>query len=450
MSQEEEIPIIDSKDNLTSLNVEKTEGNSNVTLTPFCVENAQMPTLPSLIYAHNVGVLNEKRCKTQNNVDDLNKKNCDDKNDYVIELKTTDKKPIQYSNKASADKKPIQSSNKASADKKSVQSSNKASADKKPVQSSNKASVDKKVVSETATKSTDNKVVAEKSDPKTEDVSQNKESMPSSEQNSKNFSKEPVMKKFTASILNSNKKESNSESCPMHDVEESFVNTFKTEREYVKYLYKHIEKSFENAENGLSKITNEILHMDGMTGKKTRHFYNNLMMRKDTRYLEIGTWKGSSICSAMCGNNAKIICIDNWSEFGDVKEEFLKNFEKYKGINDVKFIEQDCYAIDVSVFPKFNIYLYDGNNEHESHYKALTHYYNCLDNIFIFIVDDWNWQVVRSGTFESFDTLNLSVLYEKEIRTTNDDTHPVWGSPEQDAWHNGIYVSILKKNITNI
>jgi len=31
--------------------------------TPFCVENAQMATLPSLIYAHFVGVLNEKRCK---------------------------------------------------------------------------------------------------------------------------------------------------------------------------------------------------------------------------------------------------------------------------------------------------------------------------------------------------------------------------------------------------
>jgi hypothetical protein len=35
------------------------------TFTPFCVENAQMATLPSLIYAHKVGVLNEKRCKIQ-------------------------------------------------------------------------------------------------------------------------------------------------------------------------------------------------------------------------------------------------------------------------------------------------------------------------------------------------------------------------------------------------
>lgn len=31
--------------------------------TPVCVENAQMATLPSHIYVHKVGALNEKRCK---------------------------------------------------------------------------------------------------------------------------------------------------------------------------------------------------------------------------------------------------------------------------------------------------------------------------------------------------------------------------------------------------
>ena len=36
-----------------------------------------------------------------------------------------------------------------------------------------------------------------------------------------------------------------------------------------------------------------------MTGIKTRHFYNNILNTDDARYLEIGAWKGSSICSAM-------------------------------------------------------------------------------------------------------------------------------------------------------
>jgi hypothetical protein len=205
-----------------------------------------------------------------------------------------------------------------------------------------------------------------------------------------------------------------------------------------------IETSFKNAENHVSKITNDILNMDGMTGVKTRHFYNNLLNTEDARYLEIGTWKGSSVCSAMCGNKARVVCIDNWSEFGGPKDEFLVNFETFKGENEASFIENDCYNVDVSKLPKFNIYMYDGNPTEENHYRALQHYYNCLDNIFIFIVDDWNWDYVRTGTRNSITNLNLKVLYEKEIRLTWDNSH----TPTKEAnetWHNGIYVAILQK-----
>lgn len=207
----------------------------------------------------------------------------------------------------------------------------------------------------------------------------------------------------------------------------------------------HIELSFQNAETNSSKITQDIINMEGMTGINTRHFYNNLLNMPDARYIEIGTWKGSSVCSAMCGNKAEVVCIDNWSEFGGPKYEFLYNFEKFKGENDAMFIENDCFNVDVSALSKFNIYMYDGNHTNESHYNALLHFYNCLDDIFIFIVDDWNWKDVRDGTLRSIEKLNLKNLYSKEIRTTNDDTHPAWGSPEQQRWHNGIYVSILQK-----
>ena len=206
-----------------------------------------------------------------------------------------------------------------------------------------------------------------------------------------------------------------------------------------------VETSFKNAENNISKITNDIINMEGMSGKKTRNFYNNLLNTEDARYLEIGTWKGSSVCSAMCGNKANVICIDNWSEFEGPKSEFLVNFEKFKGENEATFIENDCYKVDVSTLPKFNIYMYDGNHTNESHYNALLHYYSCLDDLFIFIVDDWNWKDVRDGTINSIQKLNLKVLYEKEIKTTNNDTHPEEGSTELKEWHNGIYVAILQK-----
>jgi len=64
--------------------------------------------------------------------------------------------------------------------------------------------------------------------------------------------------------------------------------------------------------------------------------------------------------------------------------------------------------------------------------------------MFIFIVDDWNWQDVREGTLNSIKDLNLTVLYEKEIRLTFDNS--VTPEPKlSQEWWNGIYVSILQK-----
>lgn len=210
-------------------------------------------------------------------------------------------------------------------------------------------------------------------------------------------------------------------------------------------LYKNlIESSFENANNHQSKINNDIIKLEGMTGTKTRHFYNNLLNFTDARYLEVGTWKGSSVCSAMFRNNATVLCIDNWSEFGGPKNEFLTNFEKFKGKNNATFIEQHCFYVDVSKLSKFNIYLYDGNHSALSHFFALHHYLKCLDDIFIFMVDDWNWPDVRKGTKDAIEQLNLTILYEKEIRLTNDNTH----TPQPQAsetWWNGLYVAILQK-----
>jgi hypothetical protein len=206
-----------------------------------------------------------------------------------------------------------------------------------------------------------------------------------------------------------------------------------------------IDRAFENAETYTSKLTDELINMPGMSGKKTRHFYNNLLNNANLRYLEIGTWMGSTVCSAMCKNKATIVCIDNWSEFGGPKQEFLTYFDKYKGDNEAKFIESDCFKLDTSSLGKFNIYMYDGDHSRESHYKALTYYYYCLDDIFIFIVDDWNWQAVRDGTLNAINDLQLNILFSKQIRLTSDGSH----TPEliaRETWHNGIYVAVLQKH----
>jgi hypothetical protein len=143
----------------------------------------------------------------------------------------------------------------------------------------------------------------------------------------------------------------------------------------------------------------------------------------------------------MFENKAKVICIDNWSEFGGPKNEFISNFSKFKGENDATFIEKDCLSVDVKSLPKFNIYLYDGEHTYDSQYKALSYYLECLYETFIFIVDDWNFKTVRDGTLDAVKMLNLKILYKKEIFTTNTDSK--WQACSK--WHHGIFVAVLQK-----
>lgn len=207
----------------------------------------------------------------------------------------------------------------------------------------------------------------------------------------------------------------------------------------------HVDNCFNLAEQQVSKINEDILNLHGMSGYKTRHLYNNLLTLSDARYLEIGVWKGSTVCSAMFKNDATVVCIDNFCEFGGPKDEFLVNFNRFKGENDATFIESDCFKVDITTLPKFNIYLYDGNHDHDSHYKALSYFMRCLDDMFIYIVDDWNWESVRTGTYAAIQSLGLQLLYSREVRTSNDNSHPNTGSAPQKEWHNGVFVAVVKK-----
>jgi hypothetical protein len=211
-------------------------------------------------------------------------------------------------------------------------------------------------------------------------------------------------------------------------------------------MEQQIIKSIKDAENGISSISQDIINLEGMSGTKTRHFYNNVLKNiSNPVYLEIGTWRGSTVCSAMYDNLATVVCIDNWSEFGGPFTDFLNNFNKFKGQNNAQFIESDCFKVDIQQLPKFNIYMYDGCHKEESHYNALIHYYDCLDDTFVFIVDDWNWEQVRNGTNNAIKTLNLEIVFVKEIRTSMDNSVPPQPMLSSEWW-NGIGIFVLKKS----
>jgi len=148
----------------------------------------------------------------------------------------------------------------------------------------------------------------------------------------------------------------------------------------------------------------------------------------------------------MMNNSATMVAIDNWCQCNSATAHaFHNNVKRFNQYNRVACLEVDCWTVDTSKLPKFNIYVYDGGHTSEDHYKSLTHYLPCMDSTFIFIVDDWNADHVRSGTLAAMKDLGLNVVHEIEHRTTFDGSHPDWGSPVQLTWHNGMYAAVLRK-----
>lgn len=215
-------------------------------------------------------------------------------------------------------------------------------------------------------------------------------------------------------------------------------------------LSKSIQDSYDKSIKDESKLPDWILNLNGMSGKRYRHFVNNLINSvTDARYLEIGSWKGSTATSAVFDNEVSATCIDNWSQFGNVRNEFYSNIQRCidSEKNSVHLEENDFRSVDYNSLGKFNIYFFDGPHEEQDQYDALSYALPCLDDTFILIVDDWNDPRPRNGTEKAISELNINVLFSLTIRTSNgvDVVYPAPHVLENSHWHNGYYIAVCKK-----
>jgi hypothetical protein len=226
----------------------------------------------------------------------------------------------------------------------------------------------------------------------------------------------------------------------------------------IEQAIRQIKTSFENANNHQSKLTKNILKMEGMTGKKTRHFYNNLLEHKNKlNYLEIGVWRGSSFTSAMYKNtNVTGLAVDdfnpnyggrnsgaeNYNLFLKNTNFFLTNEEKY----DV--LVKEFYKIEPEKLPKFDVYLYDGDHIEHFQYNAFKKMYSCFADICVIVIDDYNATSVQEGTERAKKELGVTIpfkiIYETDIKYTNDGSHTPIDIAEKEFW-NGIYVCVLER-----
>lgn len=192
-------------------------------------------------------------------------------------------------------------------------------------------------------------------------------------------------------------------------------------------------------------------NIQGMSGKKYRCFINSLIgALGDTSYLEVGTWVGSTFCSAIHGNKVHATVIDNWEgQYKEWESIFHYNLKLFKTPgSEVRVIKSDFRKVDYDKLGQFNVYMFDGPHEERDQYDGITLALPALADEFVLIVDDWNWAPARRGTMGAIAANGLNTLYEHEIRTTWDESQPENKGPESD-WHNGYYIAVLSKARTN-
>lgn len=199
-----------------------------------------------------------------------------------------------------------------------------------------------------------------------------------------------------------------------------------------------IKQCIQNAEDGISKLSEEVMLIGGYTSKKIRHLLNNLG-NISNNYFEIGSHRGATFCATVYGNeNIKsALACDNYSELNvdNPQEDFLKNAKEYCKC-EYFILVHDAFEISHISF-KPSLYLYDGSHSEWAHRNALTHFYKMLPGEFIFLVDDYQWPHVKKGTQEGIKECNLEILFERELGMEKPSDH-------YEYW-NGFGVFLLKK-----
>lgn len=195
----------------------------------------------------------------------------------------------------------------------------------------------------------------------------------------------------------------------------------------------NIAKAFADAEQLKSKIPAEYIgKLTGLSSPKIWHLLNNLAAQADS-YLEIGTHMGSTLMAAMYGNSVSATAVDNFCMKPKTRGHFFHNVKDMK----FNFIERDCWEIKPETVGPFDLYFYDGEHSYESQYKAISHFIPAMKKEFIYIVDDWNNECVRAGTFDAIQANNLEAI-EMEDRQNK-------LMKDAAGWWCGIAVFKLKK-----
>jgi predicted O-methyltransferase YrrM len=168
-------------------------------------------------------------------------------------------------------------------------------------------------------------------------------------------------------------------------------------------------------------------------------------------YLEVGTYLGKSLISALRENSGRsAIACDDFSEFqsqGNGNINALKeNLLRYGMLERVKFYNEDFRALfsrwSDEELPRIGVYLYDGAHDEQSQYDGIRMVEPLLANNALVIVDDWRYapdseSYAEAGTKQAIaqSAHRWKILWELPARFNGD----------REMWWNGVAVLAFQR-----
>ncbi len=114
-------------------------------------------------------------------------------------------------------------------------------------------------------------------------------------------------------------------------------------------------------------------------------------MRREACFVNVGVWNGFTLLSGMVGNpDKRCIGVDNFSEFGGPREQFLERFNAYRSYlhhfydSDYRDYFKNVHSVEIG------FYIYDGNHSYENQMTGLKLAEPFLGQSAIVLVDDTN------------------------------------------------------------
>jgi predicted O-methyltransferase YrrM len=117
-------------------------------------------------------------------------------------------------------------------------------------------------------------------------------------------------------------------------------------------------------------------------------------------YVEVGTYKGTSLIAAMLGNEGDFAGIDNFSFSDGSREELAANLQRF-GCTQAEIFEGDAFELlrkGVLAGRRIGVYYYDNGHEYEQHLDGLRLVEPHVVSPALLIVDDSDWEKVSRAT----------------------------------------------------